>query len=159
MTSFNRTNYIRYSVATVCFAASVGCLLLWWRSYSISYRAEGPNYAAPDFSVVLEAYYGRGIALLGVSNDIPLQIWSLRSTADDRRLKQMRDIFTNSHSFALLPTGGKASLSFHFPLWYPALIFALAGVASLRLGRRFTLRSALIATTVVAGLLGMAVIL
>ncbi|WP_145434816.1 hypothetical protein [Lacipirellula limnantheis] len=46
-----------------------------------------------------------------------------------------------------------------FPLWYPALIFALAGVASLRLGRRFTLRSALIATTIVAGLLGMAVIL
>lgn len=47
----------------------------------------------------------------------------------------------------------------YFPLWYAALIFALAGVASLRLGRRFTIRSALIATTVVAGLLGMAVIL
>ena len=46
-----------------------------------------------------------------------------------------------------------------FPIWYPALIFALAGVASLRLGRRFTIRSAIIATTVVAGLLGMAVIL
>jgi hypothetical protein len=46
-----------------------------------------------------------------------------------------------------------------FPLWYPALIFALSGVALLRLGRRFTLRSAIIATTVVAGLLGMAVIL
>ena len=45
-----------------------------------------------------------------------------------------------------------------FPLWYPALIFALAGVASLRLGR-FTLRSAIIATSVVAVLLGMAVLL
>jgi hypothetical protein len=44
-----------------------------------------------------------------------------------------------------------------FPLWYPALIFALAGVASIRIGRRFTLRSAIIATTVVAGLLGMVV--
>ena len=47
----------------------------------------------------------------------------------------------------------------HFPLWYPALIFTLAGVATLRLGRRFTLRSAIIATTVVAGLLGMVVAL
>ncbi len=47
---------------------------------------------------------------------------------------------------------------FFCPLWYPALIFALAGVASLRL-RRFTLRSALIAKTVLAGLLGMAVAL
>jgi hypothetical protein len=35
----------------------------------------------------------------------------------------------------------------------------VAGVAALRLGRRFTLRSAIIATTVVAGLLGMAVAL
>jgi hypothetical protein len=49
--------------------------------------------------------------------------------------------------------------SLHFPLWYPALIFALAGVATLRLGRCFTIRSAIIATTVVAGLLGMAVVM
>ena len=49
--------------------------------------------------------------------------------------------------------------SLFFPLWYPALIFVLAAVAALRLGRRFTLRSAIIATTVVAGLLGMAVAL
>jgi hypothetical protein len=46
---------------------------------------------------------------------------------------------------------------FVFPHWYPALIFAIAGVAALRLGRRFTLRSAIIATTVLAGLLGLAV--
>jgi hypothetical protein len=46
-----------------------------------------------------------------------------------------------------------------FPLWFPAVTFALAGVGTLRLGRRFTLRSALIATTVVAGLLGMVVAL
>ena len=45
----------------------------------------------------------------------------------------------------------------YFPLWYPALIFALAGVAALWLGRRFTIRSAIIATTVLAVLLGMAV--
>jgi hypothetical protein len=38
-------------------------------------------------------------------------------------------------------------------------MFAVAGVAALRLGRRFTLRSLIIATTVVAELLGMAVIL
>ena len=49
--------------------------------------------------------------------------------------------------------------SLYFPLWYPALIFALAGVAALKLGRRFTLRLAIIATTVVAGLLGVIVTL
>ncbi|WP_145434224.1 hypothetical protein [Lacipirellula limnantheis] len=45
----------------------------------------------------------------------------------------------------------------YFPHWYPALIFALASVGALRFGRRFTLRSAILATTVVAGLLWMAV--
>jgi hypothetical protein len=46
----------------------------------------------------------------------------------------------------------------YFPLWSPALIFALAGVVALRLSGRFTIRSALIATTVVAVLLGIWVV-
>ncbi|QDT72231.1 hypothetical protein [Lacipirellula limnantheis] len=54
---------------------------------------------------------------------------------------------------------GLGTQSVYFPLWYPALVFALTSVAALRLGRRFTIRSAIVATTVVAGLLGMAVIL
>ncbi|WP_152101008.1 hypothetical protein [Lacipirellula parvula] len=47
----------------------------------------------------------------------------------------------------------------HFPLWYPALVFALAALSAVRLGRRFTLRSALVGTSVVAALLGMVVAL
>ena len=43
--------------------------------------------------------------------------------------------------------------------WYPAIVFALAAVGVLRLGKPFTIRSALIATTVVAVLLGMVVAL
>ena len=43
-----------------------------------------------------------------------------------------------------------------FPFWYPTLVFTLAGIGAMKL-RRFTLRSAIIATTVAAGLLGMAV--
>jgi hypothetical protein len=47
----------------------------------------------------------------------------------------------------------------YFPLWYPALIFALAGVGVLRFRRQFSIRSALVAVSVVAALLGMAVVL
>ena len=47
---------------------------------------------------------------------------------------------------------------YHFPFWYAALVFALAGVGALRVGR-FTIRSALITTTIVAVLLGMVVAL
>ena len=34
--------FIRYSLAAVCFAASVGCLALWWRSITTYDRVEGP---------------------------------------------------------------------------------------------------------------------
>jgi hypothetical protein len=46
----------------------------------------------------------------------------------------------------------------YFPLWYPALIFALADVGVLRFRRQFFNRSALVVVSVVAALLGMAVI-
>ncbi|WP_428304829.1 hypothetical protein [Lacipirellula sp.] len=41
------------------------------------------------------------------------------------------------------------------PLWWGSLIFALAAVAAIRIGRQFTLRSALLGMSVVAALLGM----
>jgi hypothetical protein len=78
--------YIRYALATCCFAASLGRLAL-WGSYSA---------------------YVRGMI---------------------------------------------------FPLWYPALVFALADVGILRVRRHFSIRSALIAVSVVAVLLGMVVAL
>jgi hypothetical protein len=42
-----------------------------------------------------------------------------------------------------------------FPVWYPALVFALAGVGVHRFRRQFSIRSALIAFAVVAALLAM----
>lgn len=47
----------------------------------------------------------------------------------------------------------------YFPLWYPALILALAGVAALRFRRQFSIRWALITVSVVAALLGIVVAL
>lgn len=79
------TNFIRYTLATFWFAASVGCLALWGWTFTLS-----------DF--------GRAII---------------------------------------------------FPLWYPALVFALGGVGVIRLGRQFTLRSAFVVTTVSVALTGM----
>ncbi|WP_232536147.1 hypothetical protein [Lacipirellula parvula] len=58
----------------------------------------------------------------------------------------------NTHRF------GASDNEIYFPLWYPALVFALAGVGILRIGR-FTIRSALVGMTIVAVLLGMVVVL
>jgi hypothetical protein len=54
---------------------------------------------------------------------------------------------------------GKSEAGVYSPLWYPALFFALAGVAVFRFRHQFSIRSALVAMGVVAALLGMAVIL
>jgi hypothetical protein len=54
---------------------------------------------------------------------------------------------------------GRIASIVYFPLWYPALIFALAGVAALRVSRQFSIRTVLVAMTVAAALIGIAVIL
>jgi hypothetical protein len=144
--------YIRYALATVCFAASVGCLALW--GWTLAYRVEisGPNYFTASGGVMLVV--NEGFTFTGYWTDTPSsEEWKL-STGPMRSDPHYRDVIRNQFGLDTQRFGRYV----HFPLWYPALIFALAGVGVLRLGR-FTLRSAIIATTVLAGLLGMAVVL
>ena len=148
--------FIRYAVATVCFAASVGCLALWWRSNRTHDSAFGPTPNRGSL-VYLDSYLGSFLVSAIPFNRVQphqrfVRRWHLNSGGISPSA-QPDDFRESGRMFGRLPFG------IYFPLWYPSLIFALAGVASLRLGRRFTLRSAIIAMTVVAGLLGIAVIL
>ena len=45
-----------------------------------------------------------------------------------------------------------------FPLWYPALVIAVIGLCVLQVQRQFTVRSALVGTTLVAALIGVALL-
>jgi hypothetical protein len=147
--------YLRYALATFCFAASVGCVALWWRSYTISDAAFGPS-PTPEHIIHFRAFRGSfavgHLAPLIPAKALPISSWhySVERISDDFELFDSRR--RPIANFGRTNGGG-----FYFPLWYPALIVALAGIVSLRLDRRFTLRSAIITTTVVAGLLGMAV--
>jgi hypothetical protein len=142
--------FIRYALAFVFFAASVGCLAFWWRSMTYLDRAQGPIIA----SWVLDIASFHGIAEVGWGNDDTGQIatagW-VRPPPTAERLefdlldKKKKGIFGYSDEFETL----------FFPHWYPALIFALAGVAALRFRRQFSIRAALITVSVVAALLGM----
>jgi hypothetical protein len=139
--------YIRYTLAALCLASSVGCLALWWWSLSSGDQFLGPRYfSSPqaiylevaDGIVIVQTIYRSGPPLAGFERAIrmwpsPLQL-------------EGGGVF------------GKIGDTIYFPLWYPALVFALAGVGILRFGR-FTIRSALIVTTIVAVLLGMVVVL
>ena len=139
--------FIRYPLATFCFAASVGCLALWLSSNSTHVAFLGSKST-------VEVVFDYGISTASVYDTAPQRHYGLwQIDIVERSQKHWLAEDSKQRQF------GHFGDMIFFPLWYPALIFALAGVASLRLDRRFTLRSALIATTVVAGLLGMAVIL
>ena len=143
--------YLRYALTTFCFAASVGCLALWSRSRTCSDQLTVASFVLPSKAFGFEVTEGK--VLVAEIYQIPVRqggsIWRL-----NLGLPSNRAIFTDHPG----EFGRIHDNLLYFPLWYPALVFALAAVAAIRM-RRFTLRSALVAMSVVAALLGMVVIL
>jgi len=144
--------YLRYMLAAVCFAACVVCLALWWRS-NLHYRA----LQLPTLVAGIEV---RGNTLEGMLNlfarqDDSVRTWKYTSAPVSQQAAAALAEPLEGRVFGLRQVG--TTYWGFFPLWYPALIFALAGVGALRLRRQFSIRSALICLTVVAALLGMAV--
>lgn len=143
---------LRYTIAALFFAASVGCLALWGRSQTRRDQVVGLEFGVSSAMGV------------GSARTLPTQftergIWkhSAGPITDSEREFKDRFIKTNGY-FTSIKYGGDG-IAVYFPLWYPALIFALAGVATLRFRRQFSIRSALIGLAVVAMLLGMVVAL
>lgn len=153
--------FIRYALATVCFAASVGCLVLSWRSQMRWDVVHGGGFD-PARILVFQSYGG-----MCEINSYPKPFsrdgaWRFTSSRWEGLTDSDRPLGAEDQ-FGLVTVGAPAlggnGQGVYFPLWYPALIFALAGVAAFRFRRQFTIRSALIAVTVVAALLGMVVAL
>jgi hypothetical protein len=151
--------FIRYTLATVFFAAGVGCLALWWRSMKYYESLTGPAYVIPRKVLYVECCKGNAaVTLIG---DPPK--W-LRDRGWNRESWRTGETYespsANSIRLSWIPFGAEMGKPIGpFPLWYPALVFALAGVAALRFRRQFSIRSALVAVSVVAALLGMVVAL
>ncbi len=151
--------YIRYTLAALCLAASVGCLALWWRSMS---KWEIHNLRPPIGStrvLNINTYYGTVLfAVLSedLSRHLTFNAGENRAYHDLGKREMHDGLLTLHRRHGMF--GPASQIGVYFPLWYPALVFALAGVGILQ-ARRFTIRSALIATTIVAVLLGMVVVL
>ncbi|BBO31588.1 hypothetical protein [Lacipirellula parvula] len=129
---------IRYALAAIFLAASVGCLAL-WQFDGVKPRTLAISSATHE--VRLEAWRGKGM----------ISMLSVRQTAVPvYRQAVLRYLLANSSGRV-----GYRNRGIHFPLWYAALVFAVAAVAAIRIGRQFTLRSALVGMSVVAVLLGM----
>ncbi len=146
--------YLRYALATFSFAASVGCLALWWRNAALFDLVHAATVYAGSMTLNAEVVDG-----IVIASSVPRRPTDDGWFVDSFRLGEAGRSNLQQNVVGQQGQFGSHANGVYFPLWYPALIFALAGIASLRLGRRFTLRSALIFTAVAAGLLGMAVIL
>ena len=146
--------YLRYAPATVFFAASIGCLALWgWTStfHEQEFRA---TYYAPTRTPFVAVACGQLHTGLGSGRVPPpgagpgLSLRWRKMGAGPKAFYQSvvekRGFFSTYYESVL------------FPAWLLAMVLAAAAVAMLKI-TRFSLRSAIIATTVVAGLLGMAV--
>ena len=152
--------YLRYTLAAVCFAASVGCLALW--GWTISDERQGvivrcisniSNQSDDKLMFYMEAQQGEAICTIYAQPFVE-RGWNVKSTQmSPESAARIRDRLSKFGLFFV------AEPWVYFPLWYPALIFALAGVGVLRFRRQFSIRSAMICLTVVAALLGMAVVL
>ena len=145
---------IRYALATIFFTASVACLVLWWRGYTIRAMTFGPSPRRPH-AFYLETFRGSIVsAYLSpvISANAPaMQAWGYSAEPIPSDFEFIDARRTPVANFGRTTTGG-----YYFPLWYAALIFALAGVAAIRVSRQFTLQSALVGMTVVAALMGLA---
>ena len=143
--------YLRYTLATVCFAASVGCLVLWWGSMT---HLEKVEVATRSTSVTVRLSYG----YLTFSK-MPNRTGFERSSHSSYKLTPKTQSQVLDELSLTSRRLGQTGAYRYFPLWYPSLILVLAGVGVLRFRRQFSIRSAMICLTVAAALLGIAVVM
>ena len=157
---------LRYALAAIFFAASVGCLALWWRSMTTRDILAGPSFLVPTRAFYFETFDGvisTTFQTEAKSHPAVVRKWSRwypsypnRTNPDSEwRRRQIRE---RAARHGIIGVSDDAACVY-FPLWYPALVFALAGVGVLRFRRQFSIRSAIVVVSVVAVLLGIIVAL
>ena len=134
------TKLIRFTLATICFGISISSLALWLqsemerRTYFLDVENGEAIFEVRDGTAALD--YQEAWRFGGV--------WRDRENA--KKLFDA-DVWAEGTLFA------------RFPLWYAAIVFAVFGAGFVYVGPRFSIRSALVATTIVAALIAMAVVL
>lgn len=146
--------FIRYAIAAIFFAASVGCLALWWRSSTIYDSVAGPIPSGnKGFMLVSDG----GSAWLSILYPPSHETVTWEHITFELPKPREAYYYKSKGGFELFSSDKSSAL--YLPIWCAALVFALAGVGVLRFRRQFSIRSAMITVSVVAALLGMIVAL
>ena len=140
--------FLRYTLATLCFAASVGGFAFWWVGLSVDSRFILPQYLQPNRLLLLECC--AGVVVMTSADQIGLPVDAFQSIPhnSDVRLAALKSRIARDGQF------GSVGRTLYVPLWYPALGAASLGAGLLLFDRRFTIRSTIITTSVVAIWLG-----
>lgn len=144
--------FIRYGLAAICFTASVGCWALWWRSMTTRDVIFAPTYVMPGRPLWVDVYDGHLDMSAGLEEESRGLLFEWQHASgkpDPDEPSRFR-----ARPFGYFSARGNTLI---FPIWYPVLVFALAGVGVLRCSRQFSIRSALIGLAVAAALLGLPV--
>jgi hypothetical protein len=142
--------YLKIAVTALSLAACLALVGLWARSYWINDFATGgfrTSYQVGFSSIAgsLSAVFVDGNILNPFKEE--WVIWTLPPTAVKR----------TPHWYVELALGSGFNSGVTVPHWFPALIFATIAAAPWLHWRRFTVRRLLIATAIVAAILGLAV--
>ena len=132
--------YLRSTLATICFMLSVSSLALWlqsemqWMTYLLDVENGEAIFEVRTDTAAVDYYEALRFG----------EVWRESHSAKDKTRFEARSDY---------------GLFTRFPLWYSALVFALAGVGVLCCRRQFSIRTAFVATAVAAALVAVAVTL
>jgi hypothetical protein len=147
-----RYRYLRIAFSAVCGVVCLLLIALWVRTYFSCDKVQGPLSATKGFSVTSRRS-ALGLCVFP-ANAVPWMVLNFPSDYPPT----VKPVAT-ALGFGLIQDDAKGLLGFRIPYWFPVLVTAAIGifVAAPWLPRRFSLRALLIATTLVAVVLGLIV--
>ena len=147
--------FTRRAAFVVLALLSVTFVTVWLRSFYFKDAGMGPSYLWSDRELGVFSYVGKlDIGLVDVGMTTPRPRWSFGS----HRISQQEEEFYAKHPQKwYFRAVGCTEWELCCPTWLPGAIAGLLAITVLRFNRRFSVRSAMIATTAIAVLLGMIV--
>lgn len=147
--------FARLAVFVVLALLSVAFVAVWLRSFYFKDAGMGPSYVWSDRDFGVFSYDGKlDVGLVDVGMTTPRPLWSFGS----HRISQEEEEYFAKHPQKwYFRAVDRTEWELCCPTWFPGAIAGLLAIAVLRFNRRFSVRSAMLATTASAILLGMIV--
>jgi hypothetical protein len=153
--------YARYATAAFFALLAVSFVVLWVRSYYRQDVLQSPHSGDHHFAAVSNWSVTSWIVLYHYPNALPRTSWTIESTmpSPDSNIRNLFTPFASVLSQAgFVFSRGSLSTTLTLPHWFlAASSLGLAALFAFKRTWRYSLRTIIVATTLLAGLLGLAV--